>query len=188
VKSQATAGRIKEAVANLASAKRLLDSDVRYGYTAAGSHQPEMQLTSATFFAGALFLSMRGKVRTLAEAYASAVLAIEKRERCDALCVVDNISVLWGNPSQGPGVHFCFRGEQAEAPILLTAEQDALLFFYLTLAEHLANWITPPMRWMPYVFGRPENQSPIEYKYAYWYDDNDPPDWLTRREEPRETP
>jgi hypothetical protein len=68
---------------------------------------------------------------------------------------------------------------QAETPLIIDAQQDSLLFFYLTLMEHLANWITPPLRWMPYAFGPVPagTKSPIDFKYGYWYDENDPPQW-----------
>jgi hypothetical protein len=171
VKSRATPGNIRSAVSNVASAKRLLSRQMRYGVPPAGTDRLGTAGTVATFFGGALFLSKRARDRSLMDAYAKAVMDVEPRERCDALCIADEFAVLWGNPSRGEGVHFGWRGEQAEAPLRLLAGEDSLLFFYLSLAEHLANWISPPIRWMDYVFGsNVPGQTSLTFQYSYYTD------------------
>ena len=58
-----------------------------------------------------------------------------------------------------------------------------MLFFYMTLVEHLRNWITPPFRWLDYVFGPPPRVGQaggMEFTYSYYYDDENPPDWVQR--------
>jgi hypothetical protein len=179
IKSRATAASVEHAVHNLASAKRLLTGKVRYGFPPSGAARPDPQFTPATFFAGALFLSKRGKDQSLAEAYSRAVIRVEPRERCDAFCVVDKFSILWGCPSNGEGLQLGFRAEQAESPLHLMTGPDSLLFFYLTLAEHLANWITPPLRWLDYVLGSDPSGRRMQFNYAYWYDEQNPPDWVS---------
>jgi hypothetical protein len=171
VKSRATPKDIRSAVSNVASAKRLLSQQMRYGVPPASVDRLGTGGTAATFFGGALFLSKKARDRSLMDAYAQAVMDVEPRERCDALCVVDEFAVLWGNPSHGEGVQFCFRGEQAEAPLELLAGEDSLLFFYLSLAENLANWISPPIRWMDYVFGsNVPGQTSLTFQYSYYTD------------------
>jgi hypothetical protein len=171
VKSRATPKDIRSAVSNVASAKRLLSQQTRYGAPPATTDRNGTAGTAATFFGGALFLSKQGRDRSLLDAYAQAVMAVEPRERCDALCIVDEFAVLWGNPSHGEGLHFCWRGEQAEAPLRLLADEDSLLLFYLSLAENLANWISPPVRWMDYVFGsNTPGQTSLEFQYSYYTD------------------
>jgi hypothetical protein len=171
VKSRATPGNIRSAVSNVASAKRLLSQQMRSGVPPAGTDRLGTAATAATFFGGALFLSKQSRDRSLMDAYAQAVMDVEPRERCDALCLADEFTVLWGNPSRGEGVHFGWRGEQAEAPLRLLAGKDSLLFFYLSLAEHLANWISPPIRWMDYVFGsNVPGQTSLTFQYSYYSD------------------
>jgi hypothetical protein len=172
IKSRATPSSIRHAVHNLASAKRLLSREPRYGYTPAGSTTPCIETTVATFFGGAIFLSRRAARKSVMDAYAKAVMEVEKRERSDALCIVDDLSILWGNPSEGPEPHFAFRGEQAEAPLCLLADKDSILFFYLSLIQHLANWIPSSAPWLEYVFGSNTSISrPFEFQYQYWQDE-----------------
>lgn len=185
IKSVATKASIESAVGNVASAKRLLHADQRFGVPASGAHKPGFWSTSATFFGGALFLSAGGDVATLADAYARSVMALPPRERCDAACIVDRVAVLWGDPSRGRGLHFAARGEQAEAPLSLFAGEDSLLLFYMTLVEHLRNWITPPFDWLAYVFGTRSAPTGLEFSYSYWYDEDSVPSWVADHESDR---
>lgn len=170
IKSTATKANIASAVANLGSAKTLLSKHPRYAV--AGS-APSWQSTDASFFAGALFLRTSLKPETVADRYGEQVMKVDPRGRCDAMVVVDELTVVWGNPSeQPPGLHFAFRGEQAEAPLWLQVGDDSLLFFYLSFIEHLRNWITPPIDWVDYVFGRDGRGTTMKIPYGYWYDED----------------
>lgn len=170
IKSIATNTSIHSAVSNVASAKKLLSQTKRYGRPLAVAEETGLASTTATFFGGLLFLSRDGKVESLAEVYAEAVMALDPRLRPDAPCIVDDFTILWGNPSNGPGIRFAFRGEEAETPLMLIADEDNLLFFYLSLLEHLRAWITPPFNWMEYVFGPNSTSSTFGFRYMYWYD------------------
>jgi hypothetical protein len=70
------------------------------------------------------------------------------------------------------------RGEEAEAPLAIHAGGDSLVFFYVSLLEHLRHWITPPFSWLDYVLGA---TSSLTFPYSYWYSEDTPPDWLQRR-------
>jgi hypothetical protein len=178
VKSVATPSSLRSAVKNVASAKAVLPQGERIGLPSGGLAHAAFQSTSATFFGGVLCLSRRGKTQSLIDAYAEAVMEVEPRERCDALCLVDAATVLWGNPSKSLSLHFTLRGEQASAPLWLSSEQDSLLLFYMSLVEHLRNWIAPKINWVEYVFGRGGSGNPLSFTYSYWYDETNPPDWV----------
>jgi hypothetical protein len=177
LKSLATKATITHAISNLASAKALLPRRTRYSTAATA---PIWQSTSASFFAGAVFLDSRLRSETIADRFADAVMAGDKCGRCDAFCVVEKMALLWGNPSDKPeGLHFAFRAEDAEAPLWLESGADSLLLFYLSLVEHLRNWISPAINWMEYVFGPDMLSTTMEFPYRYWYDDTKPsPQWV----------
>ena len=173
VKSNASKENIAGAVANLASAKTLLPRQPRY---APSSREPGWQETDASFFAGALFLGSSLRPETVAARYGEESMKRDPRGRCDAIVVVDQLAILWGDPSaQPPGLHFAFRGEQAEAPLWLQGGEDSLLFFYLSFMEHLRHWIAPSIDWLDYVFGRDRRGTTLAFQYSYWYDDDQPP-------------
>ncbi len=171
VKSNATKPNIDGAIANIASAKHLLASTPRYGYPPGDAGRPGPWSTTASFFGGILCLSGPTDVHKLVEHYAYAVSRLDPRVRPDALCIVDKVAVLWGNPSKGSGLHFAFRAENAETPLALFAGLDSLLFFYMSLVEHINHWITPPISWLDYVFGKNWSASPLTFQYSYWVDD-----------------
>lgn len=169
VKSVANKSSVLSAISNIASAKRLTPTGKRYGTPIAGAHMPGPWSTSATFFGGAIFMGHEGKLDTVLEHYSRKVMEVPARERCDALCILDQATVVWGNPSKGEsGLHFTGRGEQAEVPMLLWAAEDSLLFFYYTLMDHLANWISPPPKWLDYVFGKDGAGNTLSLQYSYW--------------------
>lgn len=187
VKSRATREEIARGVANVASAKRLLPQVPRVGITP-GQVRAGFQTTTATCFGGLIFLASDRSDEHLRDVYVEEVLKLPPRERCDAFCVLDRFSVLWGNPSTGTGLHFCFRGEQAETPMVIEAGDDSLLFFYLSLVEHLRNWITPNFDWLDYVFGpTPRATTGMNFQYSYYYDDDHPPEWLGQDQGPAES-
>ena len=184
VKSLATPDAVRSGVANLASAKRLLAADTRFGQPLSGAHQPGTWSSSATFFGGLLFLSRSSSIDVLADTFAAAAFDGPPRERCDAMCIVDEATVLWGNPSSSGGeLNFAFRGEEAEAPLLIRAAEDSLVFFYLSLLEHLRHWITPHFSWLDYLLGP---TSSLSFPYSYWYDELNPPEWWLRSHRPEE--
>jgi len=151
VKSAANSSTVKSAVMNLASAKRLLPDTPRYGFPVAGSHNPGMAQTRATFFGGALFLQKAAKKDvTIASAFAKVSSALPLRERCDALCILNEFSILWANSASTTEIELGFRAEEAKSPIWLGTGTDSALYFYLSLAGHLANWISPPIDWLNY--------------------------------------
>jgi hypothetical protein len=168
VKSVASAKEIKSAVNNIASAKRMLSDEPRYGFSAASGSSQYMESTSATFFGGIIFLDKtpRSRDATHTKNFATAAMSLPKRERPDAMCLLDYFTVLWTNmdTSAADGIEFCFRGAQAERPIFLAAKEDSILFFHLSLSEHLANWITPPISWLKYA-------RPGQFEYHLWVDD-----------------
>lgn len=173
VKSVASADEIKKAVKNVASAKRLLSDNLRYGYPAAGGDEKYIQATSATFFGGVIVLYKRPNSRnkTHAKNFVNSVLSLPERERTDAFCLLDEFSVLWTdmNPtptSPPPSIEFAFRAEQAQRPIYLESKSDSVSFFYLSMAEHLNHWITPPITWLSYV------RSP-GFEYRIWKADEE---------------
>jgi hypothetical protein len=188
VKSVATKGEIKRAVRNVVSAKRLLPGGKRYGQPHGGAHQPGVWAQDTSFFGGALFLSSgSANIDDLVSAYNEANLEIEPRNRCDALCVVGAAAVVWGSPSKHGQGHLNFSPDPqvAEAPLVLKAGEDSLLFFYTLLVDHLRNWITPPMSWIGYAFGPEEARNPLSFEFEYWYPDKDnPPDWARADENP----
>jgi hypothetical protein len=171
VKSNATKASIDSAISNIASAKRLQPATQRYGHPPGDVGRPGPWGTAATFFGGILCLSGPSDVNELFEHFGTSVSGMPARERPDALCIVDKATVLWGNPSRGPGVHLCFRAEDAEAPLLCLAKADSLLFFYLCLVEHINHWIPAPMSWLDYVVGR-DRQSGLTFDYSYWIDED----------------
>lgn len=171
VKSVATKRSIEHAVANIASAKRLVPPAERFGFPPSGVHQPSQSSTAATFFGGALFLGTTQRWKSLATAFAKANEGLPPRERCDSLCVVDQLAVVWGIPSRGPGLHFGLRAESSEAPLALIAGDDSLLFFYMTLVEHLRAWITPRFDWLDYVFGYDRKRA-LTFEYSYFQDED----------------
>lgn len=171
LKSLATKASIESGIANIASAKRLVPSAIRYGRPAS-SLEPTIWSTASTFFGGLLCLRADGSIDTLLDHYAKCIMELPVRERCDAFCIVDQVAVVWGNPSEGDGLHFAWRGEQAEAPLALHAKSDSLLFFYTSLVEHINNWISPPIQWMDYVFGTKNVRRLLNLEYTYWKDDN----------------
>lgn len=185
VKSKATSHAVKRAVANVASAKRLLPPGVRFGFPAGGCDVPRMQQTSATFFGGVLFLSPGTKRdSTVLNAFGGSIREVSPRERCDAVCLLDKFSILWANPSLSvlsnsaegdPNLNLSFRAEQSEAPLFMGAGENSVLYFYLSLADHLANWITPPIRWLDYASYVPEGG----LETRFWYDESgdDVPPW-----------
>jgi Domain of unknown function (DUF6602) len=151
VKSGANSSTVKSAVKNLASAKRLLPDTPRYGFPVAGSHNPGMRQTQATFFGGALFLQKDAKKDvTIANAFANISDTLPLRERCDALCVLNEFSILWANSASTTEIELGYRAEEAKSPIWLRDGTDSALYFYLSLAGHLANWISPPIDWLNY--------------------------------------
>jgi hypothetical protein len=171
VKSNANSSTVKDAVKNLASAKRLLPDTPRYGLPVAGSHSSDMQQTGATFFGGAIFLQKDTKKDvTIANAFGNVSCTLPLRERCDALCVVNEFSILWANSASTTGIELSFRAEQAKSPIWLRAGTDSVLYFYLSLAGHLANWISPPIDWLNYA-----RDMPIGLQYSTWNCENDQP-------------
>lgn len=123
LKSIATTQAIESGVANIASAKRLVPAGVRYGLPRS-SPLPYVQGTGASFFGGLLCLRRDRSIQSLLDCYADCVMDLPLRDRCDALCIVDEVSVLWGEPSKGEGIHFAWRGEQAEVPLAIHAEAD----------------------------------------------------------------
>jgi hypothetical protein len=157
VKSVASKSEIRKAVGNIASAKRLLSDELRYGYPPAGSNDRHIQATSATFFGGIIILYKQPKSHntTLAKNFVDAVLSVPARERTDALCLLDEFTTLWTNmdpksASQPANLEFAFRAEQAQRPMYLESGTDSILFLYLSMAEHLNHWITPPISWLRY--------------------------------------
>jgi hypothetical protein len=85
----------------------------RYGFPVSGSHSHHMQETRATFFGGALFLQKSAKNdETIASAFGNASCTLPLRERCDALCVLNEFSILWANSASPPEIELCFRAEQ----------------------------------------------------------------------------
>jgi hypothetical protein len=191
VKSVATKPSINDAIHNVASAKRLLAKQPRYGLPHAGVHQPGFWATTSSFFGGALFLSAGSRADELVNTYNETNMQIEPRNRCDALCIVGETAVVWGSPRRHGQDHLTFTPdpELADAPLLLKAGEDSVLFFYLVLVEGLRNWITPPMSWLDYAFGPEHARHPLSFEFSYWYqDENDPPDWVSMDEEPREGP
>ena len=168
IKSRATIAEIKSAVANIASAKRLMPTASRYGNPVGNAGRAGTYETSATFFGGIICLSLPGSNDDdLREVFARCCVDGARRERADALLVVDHFCVVWGNPSNGDGVHFAFRAEEAEVPLVLITELDSVLPFYVSLIEHLNHWISPPMDWLEYAF----SPAPGNVQYAYWHDD-----------------
>lgn len=190
VKSVATNGGIQSAVRNVASAKRLLPEGERYGQPHGGAHQPGLWAQNTSFFGGALFLSRElDNVDGLINAYNEANVDIEPRNRCDALCIVGHAAVVWGSPSGHGQSHLTFTPDPraAEAPVILKAGDDSLLFFYTLLVEHLRNWISPPMSWLSYAFGPEQARNPLAFEFEYWYpDEDDPPGWA-KADESRQT-
>lgn len=177
IKSRATKATIAQAVKNVASAKRLLPAEMRYGLPHGGTSQPGTWGTAASFFAGALFLSSSTPISKLLDAFADVNFSVEPRQRCDAMSVVNKASAVWGDPQRGSGMHFTFRAEDAAAPMSFEAGDDSLLFFYLSLVEHLRNWISPPINWLDYVFGPDGSRHPLNFSWGYWYEEEDnPPD------------
>lgn len=169
VKSIANKRSVSSAISNIASAKRLMPSEERFGTPLAGAHMAGSWSTSAAFFGGAIFLSHAGKLDTVLEHYCRQVMEVPPRERCDVVCILDKAAVVWGAPSKGEsGLHFVGRGEQAEVPMLLWAGEDSLLFFYYTLMDHLAHWISPRPRWLDYVFGKEGTGNTLSLVYSYW--------------------
>jgi hypothetical protein len=169
VKSRATSAEIASALANVASAKRLLSTAERFGHPTGNAYRPGPFITAATFFGGVVCLSRPGTSdEALMETFVRRCQAGPRRERTDALLVVDHFCVVWGNPSNGPGVQLAFRAEEAEGPLAFLTDRDSVLPFYLCLIEHLSHWITPPIDWVQYAFGEP----PPDLKYTYWYDEN----------------
>lgn len=169
VKSRATVAEIESAVANVASAKRLLSTSPRYGHPIGNADRPGTFESSATFFGGIVCLSRPGtRDEDLTEAFARRCLTGPARERADALLVVDHFCLVWGNSSKGAGLHFGFRAEEAEVPLALLTERDSVLPFYVSLIEHLSHWVSPPMDWVDYAFMPP----PSDLRYSYWYDEH----------------
>jgi hypothetical protein len=169
VKSRATKTEIESARANVASAKRLLPTTERFGHPIGNADRPGPWATAVTFFGGIVCLSRPGRGDdVLMETFAQGCMAGPRRERTDALLVVDHFCVVWGNPSIGPGIHVAFRGEEAEAPLAFLTHRDSVLPFYVCLIEHLSHWITPPIDWIRYAFSTP----PVGVKYTYWYDEH----------------
>jgi hypothetical protein len=184
VKSRATPGAIRRALANVASSKRLLPEVARVA-PRPGAEEPAWWGTTSSHFGGLLFLDSKSSDTALMDGFCVAALQMPLRERCDALCVLDRFAILWGDPARGTGLHLTSRAEQAETPVVLHAGADSLLFFYMTLAEHLRNWIAPAFNWMDYVFGpepRVGREGGLSFQFSYYYDDEDPPDWLSQRD------
>jgi len=171
VKSNATKANIDSAIENIASAKRLLAPTPRYGHPPGDAGRPGPWSTTASFFGGILCLRGPADVQDLVNHYASAVSRVDPRERPDAFCIVDKVAVVWGSPSTGSGLHFAFRAESAEAPLALFAGADSLLFFYTSFVEHINHWITPPISWLDYVFGKDRSASGLKLQYSYWVEE-----------------
>jgi hypothetical protein len=184
IKSLATPSSITHAIRNVASSKRMVPAIERFGVY--GPTKTGWAATSSTFFGGVLFLDKRGKPERLLDAFAEEVMKLPPRERCDALCIVDEFAVIWGDPSKGD-LHLSYRAEQAEAPMAFYAKGNSLLFFYLSLAEHLRNWVTPPFSWFDYVFGADGASPGFSFSWSPWYDEDDPPDWVARWDSKRPT-
>lgn len=171
IKSIATKAAISSGLANLASAKRLVPPSTRYGRPLSAA-KPTISSTAASFFGGLLFFATQGSLDSLLDHYGESVMQLPARERCDALCIVNKTAVVWGNPSEGDGLHFSFRAEQAEAPLAIHAGSDSLLFFYTCLVEHIENWVPPPMSWIDYVFGQ-DSRRALDFEYTYWQDEEE---------------
>src|SRR5439155_25892420 len=100
IKSRATKSEVERAIANVASAKRLLSDCERYGVPL-GTDRPGFWSTGASFFGGVLFLGSDRSDEHLSDAFCESVMKVPPRERCDAFCVLDRLSIVRGNPSQG---------------------------------------------------------------------------------------
>jgi hypothetical protein len=188
VKSIASATAIRSAVRNVGSAKLLLPRGERYGQPHGGAHEPGLWAQDMSFFGGLLFLSSESKnVDGLVNVYNEANIELEPRNRCDALCIIGDVAVVWGSPSRHGQNHLTFSPDPqvADAPLILKAGADSLLFFYAILVDHLRNWISPPMSWVSYAFGPEEARNPLSFEFEYWYSDPDhPPDWAIADESP----
>jgi hypothetical protein len=119
----------------------------------------------AEYTARSVYESSFGERKTLS-AYAEAIRVMELLDRGAARAASSSL----------------IRTYRCSSVRLLNAGEDSLLFFYMTLAEHLRNWIAPAFDWMDYVFGpkpRVAYEGGMTFEYSYYYDEDNPPDWLS---------
>ena len=102
VKSYATPSNMRDALDNVATAKRLLTSEKRYGHPISGNAKAGQWATGAVFFGGVLFLHCKGDGKSTAEEFSRHSVTLPVRERVDAACALDRFTVMWANPSKGP--------------------------------------------------------------------------------------
>jgi hypothetical protein len=153
VKSRVDPSELPDAVENITSFKRLVPR-LQRSYAIAteeGDVRPESFQHRA--FGGIFaFDAPAGSGSGLPEAFMDACLAVPPRERPDALVVLDRYAVSWGlTPQPGEGPTIATSTPEAGCCLSIEAGHDTLLFFYLTLMQHLRAYVAPPIDYGKYL-------------------------------------
>ena len=126
VKSNTRSQTLDEAIRNVASAKALADPDKEW-----------------VPFGGILCIGGKSTSQTVAKTFFTKCRELSARERCDALVVVGQCALFWGDDQDGfPRISSPLSTDEL---ILIESGEDALLFFLLSMLDNLNHQVPPAL-------------------------------------------
>jgi hypothetical protein len=150
VKSKATAQTMREAVKNIASVKRLMPNEPRSFMDMSGGGIA----VGETFdkpFGGVIFLDSEAPDITIGNAFRDEVSTLAPNDRPNAVVVVNEFAILWGNLTQGSQALIEPQPMSATEFRLHRFGANALLAFYVVLTKVLADYQAPLLDLISYV-------------------------------------
>jgi hypothetical protein len=152
VKSTATTELVREAVANVATVKRLVSDEPR-SFTVIRGGSIGMGEAVEKPFGGVLFLGSAASDEALFDAYLEATAVCAPNDRPNAMVVVGEFTLAWGSMAEGSDQltiePLPSRGTYGF--LLQRLGANALLVFYMTMMKVLAGYQPPELDLMAYV-------------------------------------
>jgi hypothetical protein len=157
VKSDTEKATLKEAVDNIASAKRLLEPGAQQDWTdqvVDGRRQRRSALDGdergrTKFFGGIVCLTATTSSRTVAKNFAELCREVPPADRPNALVVVGALTMQWSEEADDAGTIWS-DPERSEGAVLLDEPDHAMLLFYVALMEWLREYRLPTLDLIEY--------------------------------------
>jgi Domain of unknown function (DUF6602) len=143
VKSVATAQSMRDAVANIASVKKLMP-DVPRAFTDISGQSIPIGDTFDKPFGGILFLESGAEDSVIRDAFLEEASKLKSYNRPNAAVVVNKFALLWSNQSEEVDALIEAQAFRATQLGFHRLEANALLAFYMVLVKALADY-QPPM-------------------------------------------
>lgn len=147
IKSQIDATSIYDAVENVASLKRLATESQRVGWISHADGGMAVVSTTSKPFAAIFAFAHAGSRDTLFRSYVEAILELPESDRTNALCVLDDFTILW---QADEGHAYATDGTKASAAVRVNAGTSSLMLLYIVLMEHLRTYQPPVVRLTDY--------------------------------------